>query len=1666
MNSKLPAKKKQSEPVNPIAQALELQQQGKLNEAEAAFRAILQVSPNESVSIYSLGIILLGRGQREEALALFRQGCETVPGFAYNWFGYANTLQALGRREEALLAYDEAIKAKPDYVEALVNSGVLLRDMYRHHEALTRFNQVLEIDPDYPNALGNCAILLTEFKESAKAITLLERLLAKTPDYDYGLGLLMYERLHIGDWSDFEPARQRIIEGVRAGKRVCKSLAFMALSDSAADHYECAKIFAAHYCPPARAALWQGEQYVHEKLRVAYVSPDLREHPVGHLMCGIFEHHDKSRIETIAISLGIDDKSRLRQRMLDSFDHFIDVRGWTSQKIAEKMREMEVDVAIDLAGYTADSRIEVFAWRPAPVQINFLGYPGTLAVDYMDYILADRHIIPPEHQPYFSEKVLYLPDSYLPTDRNLAIADETPTREACGLPPSGVVFCSFSHDYKIAPPLWKVWMSLLNKVPDSVLWLVARNALTQANLRRSAEACGVAGERIIFAGRVPRVEDHLARYRLADIFLDTWPYNAHTTAADALTAGLPVVTYMGGAFPARVAGSLCHAIGLPELATHSWEDYEALAFKLVTDRPLLADLKRRLAENKLTQPLFDTALFCRNLEDVLLSVAQVELRPHLPATQPVAVVTQPAPPIPLDALVVGEQLDSAERLLAQGNYPQAELYVRLNQRMAGASPRASHLLDRVAAGYGLPPGFLLSERQPHPAGKAKYLYIRAWGCGFWSDVHHVLGLLLVAELTQRVPVVWWGENSLFRGDAKANAFELYFQTIGQPRLPEPLDQLSIYPAKWNKDNLSGPPVNLWQGEDSRLAAPFLFARPEDVVVSDFYTTVASITPWIAPDSAYFGLSDDEIYARLCEKYLRASPPIVQKADAFFQQKMLGRPWVAVHVRGSDKVHESPKLHLTNIQYFSFVDRIIELNPSIGVFLLTDSTDVYAAYRVRYGDRLLTTPALRTDSKLGVHQQGHNGYVLGEEVMLDVLLAMRTSYFIGNKESNVSLAIASLKRWPENFMFLLGDNSGRAENWFLFQGHERASNLCRLCHSPMESAFEKEILARYPVRYSRCTACGALQTELPYWLDEAYAGQAERFDTGKASRTLANFLVLPRLLEILGVRKDDRALDFGSGTGLLTRLMRDLGYDFFAYDKYGAGEFAGAYQWRELTHSCRLVTMFEVAEHFVNPLAEWGNIFALDPDFVIGSTGIFQGQGADWDYLAPESGQHVFFYTFEALSVLAAKFGRTAYHVGMYFIFAKKPLESVTLAEVQVWKNALYPAGKRTFDQWLGNPYGNAVRDNAEILGRTRLRNGQRRIAIDGVFFRFNTGISRVWRSLLSEWSATGFGEFLVVIDRERTAPRFPGIRYIDAPQHQYADIAADQRMLQAICDQEGVSLFISTYYTTPVTTPSVLLVHDMIPEVMGFDLQNPQWYEKHQAIRYAKKYLAVSESTRRDLCRFFPDIGSEDVTVAHCGSDFRQPQPSELVKFREKFGIDRPYFLISGVRNDYKNAVLFFRAFAELGDARENYAVVCTNSNSPLEPELAICLGDARAHQVILSDEELQCAYAGAIALVYPSRYEGFGLPVLEAMACACPVITSPVSSLPEVGGPAVRYVQPDDTVDMLRAIQEMLQPDRRAFWSAAGTDQAARFSWTKMAQKIEKALADWVCELPRNVSN
>lgn len=601
-----------------VLQALE-----RKSEAAASYEQALRLSPGYVDALINLSAVMLSLGRLDEALARIEHAIELQPKSPDAWDQKGIVLQSLHCDAEALACHDKALQLSPGNVRVLGNRSAVLKTLQRFEEALSCCEQALQTDPRDEVALCNSACLLSDMSRVEQAIAMFERLLAVNPDYSDGLGLLCYERLMACDWSGFEGLAQSINAGIAAGRSACKPLHYMAIADSAELAQRCAQRFAQTFITTA-APLWTGERYSHKRLRLAYVSPDLREHPVAHLMAGVFEQHDKSRFETVAISLGPDDGSALRTRVRQAFDEFVDARHWSDRQIAQWMREREIDIAVDLAGYTMDARPGLWGHRAAPMQVSYLGFPGTLGQACMDVIIAQRDIVPPEQQSYIDERVVYLPHNYLPTDSRLQIATHKPTRAQCGLPEEGFVFCSFCQEYKVSPSVFAVWLRLLQAVPGSVLWLVSRSELTQRNLRRAAQAQGVAPERLVFASRLPRVEDHLARYTQADLFLDTHPYNAHTTATDALRTGLPVLTYMGESFASRVAGSLLLGLQLPELVTHSLQAYEARALELATQPAALAALKAKLAVQIQQATLFDTTGFCRDLEALLLDLS----RPH------------------------------------------------------------------------------------------------------------------------------------------------------------------------------------------------------------------------------------------------------------------------------------------------------------------------------------------------------------------------------------------------------------------------------------------------------------------------------------------------------------------------------------------------------------------------------------------------------------------------------------------------------------------------------------------------------------------------------------------------------------------------------------------------------------------------------------------------------------------------------------------------------------------------------------------------------------------------------------------------------------------------------------------------------------------------------
>jgi predicted O-linked N-acetylglucosamine transferase (SPINDLY family) len=620
-----------------LASAVRQHQAGNLAEAARLYSAVLQGAPRNFQALYLLGFIQFQQGRFEDAERLIGEAVKINPHAPDAFYNRGCALQHLQRHEEALAAFDRALVLKPDYDDAWTDRGATLLALKNHQEAIASFDRALALKPRDAEALSNRATALFEIQRYDESSAAYGRLIAAAPEFPHATGNLALARAYCCNWESFAQDRARITVELRAGKPGMSPHGTTLILDNAEDQLRSARRWVADRCPPAPSPLWRGEIYRHDKIRVAYLSADFHAHATAFLIAGVFEHHDRSRFETIAISFGPDDGSEMRARLTRGCDRFIDVRTKSDSEIAALVRQLEVDIAVDLKGFTQDSRPGIFAHRPAPLQVNYLAHPGTMGADYIDYIFADETVIPPEHQTFYSEKIVYLPDSYQANDSRRQMAEHTPSRAEAGLPDSGFVFASFNNSYKITPPVFDVWMRLLRATDGSVLWLLQDNGTATANLKREAQARGVESHRLIFAPRV-NVEAHLARQRLADLFLDTLPCTAHTTASDALWVGLPVLTVLGTTFAGRVAASLLNAIGLAEMVAPSLAAYEALALSLARDSTALARVKATLEENRHTHALFDTARFTRNLETAFETILSRCQRGESPAALTVAPV--------------------------------------------------------------------------------------------------------------------------------------------------------------------------------------------------------------------------------------------------------------------------------------------------------------------------------------------------------------------------------------------------------------------------------------------------------------------------------------------------------------------------------------------------------------------------------------------------------------------------------------------------------------------------------------------------------------------------------------------------------------------------------------------------------------------------------------------------------------------------------------------------------------------------------------------------------------------------------------------------------------------------------------------------------------------
>jgi len=644
---------------------LECHKQGRLEEAEAHYQAVLAQQATHFDSLHFAGLVQWQRGRPDEAVDLIGRAIALNPSVpdAHSNLGLAlqslkkheaalasydralalrpaypealnnrgNALQELHRLAEAIASYDRALQFNPTFALAHANRGNVLRALGRASEALECYDRALQIWPDFPDALNNRVLVLHDLKRYDEAIVSAERLMTVKPNQPYGAGLLLAARLHCCDWTGFAPLSAAIADGVMRGERVDMPLTNMWHTASPAVQLQCARTFAAAEYPALDAPAASPARAPHERIRLVYLSHDFFQHTVAMLVAELFELHDRSCFEVSGVAYGPDDGSEMRARLRAGFDRFIDVAAASDQEAADEIRRLDADIVVDLTGFTTGYRPRILAHRPAPIQVNYLGYPGTLGTTYHDYILADCHVVPERLDAFFTEKVVRLPDTYMVNDRKRRLAGEPPTRAAAGLPETGFVFCSFNNAFKILPDVFDVWMRLLQAVPGSVLWLLDNHPSAAANLQREAARRGVEPARLVFAPRVP-VERHVARHRLADLFLDTFPYGSHTTGNDALWAGLPLLALSGETFASRVSGSLLKAVGLPELIAESLADYESLAMALASAPARLAALRQKLERQRTAAALFDTPRFCRHIEAAFTAIHERRRRGEAPAS--------------------------------------------------------------------------------------------------------------------------------------------------------------------------------------------------------------------------------------------------------------------------------------------------------------------------------------------------------------------------------------------------------------------------------------------------------------------------------------------------------------------------------------------------------------------------------------------------------------------------------------------------------------------------------------------------------------------------------------------------------------------------------------------------------------------------------------------------------------------------------------------------------------------------------------------------------------------------------------------------------------------------------------------------------------------------
>lgn len=602
---------------------------GKINDAITIFDCLQLCRIYDSRISYSLGYLHALKHDYQKALLNFHDAFKINPNDLATLINYASTLHELKKFDDALIFFDKALRLDPNSAQALTNKGVTLLELKLYDEALAHHDKALGIERQNHIIWANKASLFKQLKQYEQSANCYLKAAELCIDESYFIGEAHHQMMLTCDWTNYEYITNLIFNRISLHNKTAEPFGLQGIANSEDLLQKCAEIYSNDKYPEL-GSLAKNSKYKHKKIRIGYLCGEFREHATSILMTRIWELHDKERFKIFAFDSGYNDNSEYRKRICSAFDDILDISQLSDLDAANLIQSNEIDILINLNGFFGYERMGVFSYKPSPIQVNFLGFPGTLGASYIDYIIADNTVIPEGSRKYYTEKIICLPNTYQANDNLRKISDRVFSRSQLGLPGDAFVFACFNNSYKITPLIFDSWMRILGSVQGSVLWLITDTSIAKNNLIKEAAARGIDASRLIFAERLP-ISEHLARHDLADLFLDTLPYNAHTTCSDALWAGLPVLTLMGDTFPGRVSSSLLRAVGLSELITNTQNEYEVMAIELATNPKKLLAIREKLVKNYLVTPLFDSALFTKNLESAYFKMHaqyQAGLRPE------------------------------------------------------------------------------------------------------------------------------------------------------------------------------------------------------------------------------------------------------------------------------------------------------------------------------------------------------------------------------------------------------------------------------------------------------------------------------------------------------------------------------------------------------------------------------------------------------------------------------------------------------------------------------------------------------------------------------------------------------------------------------------------------------------------------------------------------------------------------------------------------------------------------------------------------------------------------------------------------------------------------------------------------------------------------------